>query len=146
MNKLERAAMQQALEALQEYRDTQMIKAPRRAITALREALDPELQFVRDWNEGKVRRVSDGKVMGVAEQATQNIGDGVMLTAMQHPHNCCVLVDDVSEDSIEQVEQTEQQPVGMVIGGVFEPWNDDILSGAHELYAAPFNCKGKCCE
>ena len=44
----------------------------------------------------------------LAEQARQNIGDGVMLTAMQHPHTCCVTVDDISEDSIEQVEQTEQ--------------------------------------
>ena len=68
---VEKAVIEQALEALEEYRDTQMIKAPRRAITALREALDPELQFIRDWNEGKVRRVSDGKVMGVAEQAEQ---------------------------------------------------------------------------
>ena len=38
MNKLEQAA-QQALEALREYRDTQMIQAPRRVIEALREAL-----------------------------------------------------------------------------------------------------------
>ena len=35
------------------------------------------------------------------------------------------------------VQQAEQEPVGMVIGGVVEPWNDDILSGSHELYAAP---------
>ena len=38
MNKLEQAA-RQALSALQEYQDTQMIKAPRRAITALKNAL-----------------------------------------------------------------------------------------------------------
>ena len=35
----------------------------------------------------------------------------------------------------------KQEPIGMVIGGVFEPWNDDVLSGAWELYAAPVDAK-----
>ena len=67
MTKLEQAA-RQVVDAwdLGEF-STRMDEA----ITALRKALDPELQFVRDWNEGKVRRVSDGKIMGVAEQAEQ---------------------------------------------------------------------------
>jgi hypothetical protein len=25
--------------------------------------IDPELAFIKDWNEGKVRRVSDGEIM-----------------------------------------------------------------------------------
>ena len=38
-------------------------------------------------------------------------------------------------------EQAEQEPIGMVIGGVFEPCNDDVLSGTWELYAAPVRTK-----
>ena len=48
MTTKERAAMQQALEALREYRDTQMISAPRKAIESLREALaeQPTHKFI----------------------------------------------------------------------------------------------------
>ena len=42
MTPKERAVMQQALEALREYRDTQMISAPRRAIDSLLLALDEQ--------------------------------------------------------------------------------------------------------
>lgn len=71
---IEKAVIEQALEALEEARE--MIGYPANMVLyeeelALREALDPELQFVRDWNEGKVHRVSDGKVMGFAEQEEQ---------------------------------------------------------------------------
>ena len=85
MTKLEQAA-RQALEALELRADrsatvSHKIGAEIKAITALREALDPELQFVRDWNEGKVRRVSDGKIMGVAEQAEQEPVSKALLLA-----------------------------------------------------------------
>ena len=70
MTPKERAAMQQALDYL-ENSHARFYEEREKAIIAMREALDPELQFVRDWNEGKVRRVFDGKVMGVAEQEEQ---------------------------------------------------------------------------
>ena len=68
---IEKAVIEQALEFL----ESGDFVYPTKLATALREALDPELQFVRDWNEGKVRRVSDGKVMGVAEQAERGEKD-----------------------------------------------------------------------
>ena len=38
-------------------------------------------------------------------------------------------------------EQAEHEPVARVIGGVFEPCNDAVLSGAWELYASSVRTK-----
>ena len=195
MNKLEQAA-RQALEALGSYKQPIYSHAPiDAAITALREALDPELQFVRDWNEGKVRRVSDGKIMGVAEQAAQepscnqhpdaphgfarnashNAGryvcecEGwepeqepvavVEITYGREPE-CYVTgnIDNFPEGVFKlyaaPVQQAEQEPMAWMVytadgQSVYVTDNPtDIKDGqrALPLYAAPFNCKGKCCE
>ena len=41
----------------------------------------------------------------LTEQAAQkSAGDGVSFNCIEHPHTCCVTVDDISEDSIETVE------------------------------------------
>jgi hypothetical protein len=61
----DRELLQQALDALQgNWRTDESDKA----IEALRARLaqpepDYEAEFIKDWNEGKVRRVSDGKRM-----------------------------------------------------------------------------------
>lgn len=63
MTPKERAAMQQALEALREYRDTQMIFAPRKAIEALRESLEVMKSNISDHKlEQPVSQEPIGKV------------------------------------------------------------------------------------
>ena len=135
MNKLEQAA-RQALEALDWlYKNPSNPPAyilPN-ARNALREALaEQEKPLYR-----KVLR----EMLDAHEQAEQPVGDGICLTAMLHPHNCCVLVDDVSEDSIEQVEQAEQEPVAWMNAERNTITWEKIYPNMEPLYAAPVSAK-----
>ena len=116
MNDKEQAAMQLALEALELHLNGCGVAiATRIAYDALREALDPELQFIRDWNEGKVRRVSDGKVMGVAEQAErrpQYCGTGY----------CSCIECPYKEQQIEQSKLTEDEISKTISNNIFKAW------------------------
>ena len=78
----DRELMQQALDALEGYARNCRCEgggAPCDAAEALRARLaqpepDYEAEFIKDWNEGKVKRVSDGKRM-VPEREWQGLTD-----------------------------------------------------------------------
>jgi len=122
MTPKEQAAMQQALEALREYRDTQMIFAPRKAITALREALD---------HSGEAN-----EMVGCAYCNNP-------LFAGTKCNNCGRVT------LAEQAEQSEQEPVAEVVvrplrGDQSQPttdikWLQRPKTG--KLYAAPVHIK-----
>ena len=64
----DRELMQEALDALEEYCEHNVMFRPIERRDALRARLaqpkpDYEAEFIKDWNEGKVRRVSDSKRM-----------------------------------------------------------------------------------
>jgi len=74
----DKEVMQMALDALECWQRNEDCNEPMsKILEALRAALaqpepDYEAEFIKDWNEGKVRRVSDGKRM-VPEREWQGL-------------------------------------------------------------------------
>ena len=126
MNKLEQAA-RQALEALREYRDTQMISAPRKAIEALREVLGHSADagnMVVGWDRVKPEAIASDPLY---QQG---------------------FVDGVEEGRNQGAEQAEQEPVAIIekeAGFETEVYATghaaSLPDGVFKLYASPVRIK-----